>query len=198
MPLLKNAKHEAVAQAFLAQPEKIGWKAYRSVYRKSSRHAAETAWTRLLKNAEFKARVDELMQAAADDSVMTAREVLQELSALGRGNLQDSVHLTVSDSIVADVRALSRAEAAAIGELTVESYIEPGEADESIEPQAHGGGLRRRAGREIKRVKLKLVDKRAALNDLGRHHKLFGGELQLDGPLIVEIVRFGKDQAARK
>ena len=138
------------------------------------------------------------MQAAADDSVMTAREVLQELSALGRGNLQDSVHLTVSDSIVADVRALSRAEAAAIGELTVESYIEPGEADESIEPQAHGGGLRRRAGREIKRVKLKLVDKRAALNDLGRHHKLFGGELQLDGPLIVEIVRFGKDQAARK
>jgi hypothetical protein len=39
---LANAKHEAVALAYIADPEKIGWRAYRSVYAKSSQHAAET------------------------------------------------------------------------------------------------------------------------------------------------------------
>jgi hypothetical protein len=68
MPVLANAKHEAVAQAYVADPERIGWRAYRKVYPNSSRHAAETAWTRLLKIAEFSARLAELAEAAAQDA----------------------------------------------------------------------------------------------------------------------------------
>jgi hypothetical protein len=52
--------------------------------------------------------------------------------------------------------------------------------------------------REVRRVKFKLHDKRAALNDLGRHHKLFGGELALTGDVIVEIRRFGDGKPAGK
>jgi hypothetical protein len=49
MPALENAKHEAACLAYLADRERIGWRAYRSVYPNSSQHAAETAFGRLLK-----------------------------------------------------------------------------------------------------------------------------------------------------
>jgi hypothetical protein len=40
MTTLANAKHEVVAQAFIADPERVGWRAYRAVYPKSSHHTA--------------------------------------------------------------------------------------------------------------------------------------------------------------
>src|SRR5271156_6787219 len=42
MSVLSNTKHEAVAQAYIADPTKIGWRAYKAVYPKSSQQAAET------------------------------------------------------------------------------------------------------------------------------------------------------------
>src|SRR4051794_1055495 len=57
LSVLSNAKHEAVAQALIADPQKVGWRAYKAVYPKSSRHAAETAFGRLLKDATFAARI---------------------------------------------------------------------------------------------------------------------------------------------
>ena len=58
MPVLSNQRHEGVAQAYIADPEKVGWKAYKKVYPKSSQHAAETGFSRLLlKNAEFASRL---------------------------------------------------------------------------------------------------------------------------------------------
>ncbi len=173
MPALKNAKREAVLAAYIADPERVGWRAYRRIYPKSSRHAAETAWSRLLKNAEFSARRSELVaavtKAAETKAVMELEEVLAELSALARGNVQDSVHLTVSDDIVADVARLTRAQSAAIGELTVETYSEPGE--DVLEEQGHGGALTRRTSREVKRVRFKLAGKLGALEQLRRHYE---------------------------
>ena len=69
MPVLSNQRHEAVALAYISDPEKLGWRAYQSVYPKSSQHAAETGISRLLKNVEFRARVAELQSAAASDGV---------------------------------------------------------------------------------------------------------------------------------
>jgi hypothetical protein len=54
MKPLSNAKHEAVARALIADPEGIGWRAYKSVYPKSSRHAAENGYTRLSKDPDFR------------------------------------------------------------------------------------------------------------------------------------------------
>jgi len=73
MTTLANAKHEQVALAYIADPERIGWRAYRSVYPKSSRRATETCFGRLLKNVEFSARIAELAEAAAQGAVATAR-----------------------------------------------------------------------------------------------------------------------------
>jgi phage terminase small subunit len=168
MPVLKNPKHEAVAQAFIADKQRNGPRAYRVVYPKSSKHAAETAFGRLLKIAEFARRIAALEKMAADVAVklgvMSAQEVLLELSHLGRSNMQDFAHISVSDNIVGDVQKLQREHAAAIQEITVETFMD-GVGDDA---------------REVKRVKFKLHDKRGALVDLGRHHKLFTEKLEID------------------
>lgn len=157
MPVLPSAKHEAVAQAYIKDPSRVGWRAYQAVYPKSSQRAAETAMGRLLKNAAFSSRIAELLAAAADATVMDLREVLAELSKLGRSNIQHVAHILVSDDVVADVKALPPEQSAAIAELTVESYQEF--AGEDAPP------------RTIKRVKFRLHDKRGALSELRKHHE---------------------------
>lgn len=156
MPALSNPKHDAVALAYIRDPSRIGWKAYQAVYPNSSETAARTAWTRLLKKADFSARIAELNAKAADSAVMDLREVLAELSKLGRSNMQDfTVRGDDTGEVIASLQDLERDHAAAIQELTVETYIE-GHGDEA---------------REVKRVKLKLHDKRGALAELRRHHE---------------------------
>ena len=78
MPILPNQRHEAVALAYIADPQKIGWRAYQSVYPKSSQHAAETGFSRMLKNAEFCARIAELQAEAATDAKITLESLLRE------------------------------------------------------------------------------------------------------------------------
>jgi phage terminase small subunit len=79
-----------------------------------------------------------------------------------------------------DFANLSRDQAAALQEVTVESYID-------------GGGEN---AREVKKVKFKLADKRAALVALGRHHKLFTDKFEhggkdgrpIEGRITIEFV----------
>lgn len=158
---LSNAKHEAVLQAYFADPARVGFRAYLVVYPKSSGAAAKTAFSRLLKNADFAARLKHLDAAiteqVVDDSVMTAREVLQELSKLGRSSIKNViVGGDTTGDVVQSLQDLAPEYAATIQELTVETYVE-------------GQG---EFAREVKRVKVKLHDKRGPLRDLAQHHKL--------------------------
>jgi hypothetical protein len=79
VPILSNQRHEAVALAYIADPQKIGWRAYQSVYPKSSRHAAETMFSRMLKKVEFCARVAELQAGAAAEAEITLESLLREV-----------------------------------------------------------------------------------------------------------------------
>lgn len=157
MPVLANKKHEAVALAYLADPEKIGWRAYKKIFPKCSQHSAMTAFGRLLTIVEFKARVTETHEAAATASVMSATEVLAELSKLGRANMQDFLRHTKDGDPILDLSSLTRDQAAALGEVTVEDYTE-GRGDDA---------------REVKRIKFRLHGKTTALDLLGKHHVLF-------------------------
>jgi hypothetical protein len=121
MTPLTNAKHEAVALAYLADPEKVGWRAYRKVYPKSSRTAAEVAFSRLLRNAKFSARIAELAEQAAQGAVMTAQEALVELTKIARANMQDYMRVG-PDGPVLDYSKLTRDQAAALQEVTVDTY----------------------------------------------------------------------------
>lgn len=157
MTILANAKHEAVALAYLADPKKIGWRAYRKVYPKASRHTAENCFSRLMKKEEFAARVAELHEQAAQAAVMTAQEVLEELTKLGRANMADYIQIGPNGDPILNLTGLSRGQAAALVEVTVEDFKDGRRAD----------------ARDVRRVKFKLADKRGALNLLGKHHALF-------------------------
>jgi phage terminase small subunit len=152
--ILSNPKHEAVALAYLADPEKIGRRAYQSVYPKATDAAADVAFSRLLKNAKFVERIAELAERAADGAVMSQREVLELLTIIARANMADYVG---TDDITTPIQKLTREQAIAVQERTVEYYTE-GQGDDA---------------RGVKRVKFKLPDKLRALELLGKHYALF-------------------------
>jgi len=155
--MLTNQKHDSVALAYLSDPHKIGWRAYRTVYPKSSRRAAETAWTRLLKNAEFSARIAELQAQAAQGAVMAAQEVLEELTRIARANMRDYLRVGPDGDPVLDWSGLTRDQAAALIEVTVEDFLD-GRAEDA---------------REVRRTRFKLASKIDALQLLGKHYRLF-------------------------
>lgn len=157
MPALTNAKHEAVAQAFIADGERIGWRAYRAVYPKCAQHTAESAFCALMKKPDFSARVAELAEAAAGVAVMTAHEVLVELTKIARADMADFIRAFACGDPVAAVDKLTPAHTAALGEVTVEQFLN-GAGDDA---------------REVRRIKFKLLAKVPALELLGKHHKLY-------------------------
>jgi len=152
---LSNAKHEAFARAIVEG--KQGREAYRAAGYSAKPAAAETNASRLLRNAQVSARIDELKAAAAEGAVATARQVLEELTKIGLSNMQDYMRAGADGDPVLDFSKLSREQAAVLQEVTVESFMDG----------------RRDDAREVRKVKFKLADKIAALVALGRHHKLF-------------------------
>ena len=198
---LSNAKHEAVLQQYFSDPERVGWRCYQRVYPKSTRRAAETGFSRLLKTADFGERLAFLDKTVADravdDQVMTLNEVLVELSKLGRSSIKKAVlHGDDTDELVESIEDMPDDAAATVQELTVETYVE-GYGDDA---------------RKVKRVKVKLHGKHAPLAELRRHYEpdkhehtgAGGGPIQVDdvseGLSVLELGRriaFALEKAAR-
>ena len=190
---LKNAKHEAVLQAYIADPKRVGFKAYLVVYPKSSEGAAATGFSRLLKNAEFKARLSYLdsrvTEKVVERAVITTEQVIEELAKIGFANMLDYARINGEGEPFIDLSAVTRDQAAAIASFTVEYFVDARTAEDTAEPQPQGGELRRRRGREVRKVTFKLHDKRAALVDIGTHLGMFKKEVKLDGTLnLVPVV----------
>jgi hypothetical protein len=105
----------------------------------------------------FSARIAELAEQAAQGAVMTAQEALEELTRIARANMQDYMRVGPDGDPVLDYSKLTRDQAAALQEVTVDTHTD-GRGDDA---------------REVKRVKFKLADKLRALELLGKHHALF-------------------------
>jgi phage terminase small subunit len=173
LPVLANAKHESVVQAFIADPAKVGWRAYKAAYPQSSQRAAETAFGRLMKDKAFAARINDLLSEAAQGAVATARQVLEELTKIALANMLDYMKVGPKGDPVLDLSTLTRDRGAVVHEVTVDTYVE-GRGDEA---------------REVKRVRFKLCDKLGALRDLGRHHKLFTDKTEHEvGATLEQLV----------
>jgi hypothetical protein len=103
-----------------------------------------------------------------------------ELSKIGFSNMLDYVKVEGPDAFV-DLSTLTRDQAAAIQEVTVEDYKD-------------GRGEN---ARDVRRVKVKLSDKRAALVDIGKHLGMFkelhdhsgrdGGPIKVEGRPMSDI-----------
>jgi hypothetical protein len=93
------------------------------------------------------------------------------------------------DFAMREISEFSRDQAAALQEITVETFMD-GRGEDA---------------REVRRVKFKLADKRAALVDLGRHHKLFTDKAEFTGkdgapltPVAPVINLFGRPDRTRE
>jgi hypothetical protein len=104
------------------------------------------------------------MTLAAECGI-TSQKVMSHFAAMGFSNMKRYGALLMADSVVAELAEMSDDDAAAIQELTTETYW-----DEQAE-------------KEVKRVKIKLYPKGAALEKMAQHLgiKGFGGPLAKAG-----------------
>ncbi len=107
--------------------------------------------------------------ARAEKHDVTADRIVAELAKLGFSNMQDYMRVGPSGDPVLDYSKLNRDQAAALQEVTVEDFVD-GRGDDA---------------REVRRVKFKLADKRAALVDLGKHLGMFTERQNLSGTINV-------------
>lgn len=161
MPVLKNARHEKFAQN--VAKGKSATEAYRLAYGAKAK-SAEAAGSRLLSNVKVRKRVEELKQAGADRAEISIAKVLNELALIGFTNMQDFMRGGEDGDPYLDFSNLTREQAAALAEVTVEDFKD-GRGEDA---------------RDIRRIKFKLHDKRAALVDIGKHLGMFKDKIDLN------------------
>lgn len=122
-----------------------------------SAKTADRQGHRLLKNAEIQRRIAEAQKKRSQRTEITQDAVLKELAKIGFANIGDMMRVTPDGDPFLDLSDLTPEQTAALSEVTVEDYME-------------GRGEN---AREVRRVKVKLWDKRAALVDMGKHLGMF-------------------------
>jgi phage terminase small subunit len=150
-------KQEAFCQHYALNQD--GARAYRVAYDadQMKSESVRVNAAKLLKHARVSLRIEELrkrvVEIAADKFDITAEKVLQELATIAFANVKDYVTVDDEGIPMPDFKNVSRQQFAAVGEVTFED----------IDTGARTG----------KRVKFKLLDKKGALVDLGKHVGLF-------------------------
>jgi phage terminase small subunit len=111
-------------------------------------------------------------EAQSKRTEITADAVVAEFAKLGFANMADYMRAQPSGDPCLDFSALTRDQAAALQDVTVEAYAE-GSGDNA---------------REVKRVRFRLADKRAALVELGKHLGIFKPDrLEVSGKINVQV-----------
>ena len=111
----------------------------------------------LLKKPEVQARIAELQAARAKRMEVTQDQVLREFAKVAFANLQDYIQVQEDGSAYVDLSTMTREQAAALQEITVDEYVD-GRGDNA---------------RNVKRVRIKLASKQAALDSLAKHLGMF-------------------------
>jgi phage terminase small subunit len=137
-----------------------------------------------LEKLEIAAAIAEGQARIAKKLEVTAERVVSELAKLGFANMQDYMRVGPDGDPVLNFGELTRDQAAALVECTVEDFKD-GRGEDA---------------RDVRRVKFKLADKRAALVDLGKHLGLFKEQVEVTGaqggPIQHEDVSAAREQLA--
>jgi len=126
-----------------------------------SEKSAEVTGSRMLTNAKVRAEIDKQIGDRKRRLSISADAVLQELARIAFANMMDYMTIQDGDAYV-DLSKVTREQAAAIQEITSETYID-----------GYEGKGEEKKPIVVKRTKFKLGDKRASLELLGKHLKLF-------------------------
>lgn len=137
-----------------------------------SKKTAKFMASRLLTNVNVQPYIQKLMDRRSTKVEVTAENVIKELSKLAFSNMIDilNINKNTGEALI-DLSNLTREQAAAIQEYTVDEYFEhdPSAPDDD-----------KHAMRKIKKIKVKLADKRASLELLARHLKLLTDRLDIN------------------
>jgi phage terminase small subunit len=156
---LANARHEIFAQQL------VGGKSEADAYVAAGFKPDPGNPSRLAKRPDVQARIAELKAAAAERAEITVARVLAELGKIGFANMADYMSTGPDGDPFLDFSALTRDQAAALAEVTVEDFKD-------------GRG---EFARDVRRVKFKLSDKRSALVDIGKHLGMFTERVEHTG-----------------
>lgn len=171
MPVLKNPRHEAFAQQ-LAKGKTADEAYVLAGYKKNRKNAS-----RLKTNEDIQARIEDILRRSAKKAEIQLADVIAEMAKLGFSNMRNYVNLTSDGEPFIDVGELTEEEWAAVQEITIEDYTE-GRGDDA---------------RDVKRVKIKLSDKRPALHLLGKHLGGFAEKKQVEHSGKVTFARMLED-----
>ena len=145
-----------------------------------SANGASVAGVRMLANAKVKAEIEKALAKVCEKLEITVEKVLGELAKMGFSNMQDYIVVGEDGYAYSDLSKLTRDQAAAIQEITTDTYTErTGEGDET---------------RVVKKCKFKLGDKRGSLELLGRYLKLFTDKVEVSGKLEHEHRTFDPEK----
>lgn len=136
----------------------------------SEHSASQIAWE-LMQRPRILRAIAQAQEARRKRVGITADDVLSELVKLAKANMQDFMISQPGGDPYLDFSKLTRDQASALQEVTVEDYTE-------------GRGEN---ARDVKRVKFKLCDKRAALVDIGRHLGMFVDRRSVEFPNGVPV-----------
>lgn len=122
-------------------------------YRATSSVAETRNANKMLADPLVKARVAFIRRGLALSAGVDMRQVMEELAALAFSNMADFIDLSSPDNPRVDLSGITRKQAAAIREITTETYVD-----------GHGEDAR-----EVRRVRLKLYDKLGPLKEMLAH-----------------------------
>jgi phage terminase small subunit len=118
-----------------------------------SAHAVGWKW---FNTAEIRAEIDRRMAALFDRYAIRSDRIIRELAKIAFGNIGDYVSVQDDGGAIIDLTSTTRDQLAALNSIDVEEYTE-GRGNEA---------------RGVKRIKIKLSDKRQALMDLAKIQRL--------------------------
>lgn len=153
---------EAYRTAYNVKPDTKDVSIYRAAHQMTS-------------HAKIAARIEQLRHAALARHEVTIDRIIRELALIAFSNMLDYVTVQPDGLAYVDLARLTRDQAAAIGEMSVEEFTE-GRGDDA---------------RQARRVKFKLSDKQGALEKLGRHLGMFPTQVggKDGGPVQIQLIK---------
>ena len=127
--------------------------------------SAEVTASQLLRKTKCRAIINQLLSKRASKLEVKAEKVVEELARLAFSNLHDYIRVNDDGQADVDLSALTRDQAAAISEITVDTTGGTGDGERRL----------------VLRTKIKLVDKTKNLELLCRHLGMLNDRLQVTG-----------------
>ncbi|OWK39535.1 terminase small subunit [Fimbriiglobus ruber] len=156
--------------------------AYRQAYdaENMSPEAIHEEAYRLTIHPDVSLRIEDLRRLARKRHEVTADRVIAEYAKLAFLDIRKAFD---EDGNLKPIHEMDDDTAAAIAGLEVEVKRVAGSSSDDLESQAHGGALKRTYADLSTRIhKIKLADKKGALDSLARHLGMFTDKTELSGP----------------